>query len=405
MHKKVVCLIIVIFLFVFIQFIISCSHKKFEINYDIDTEHGKYSINIDYNKKIPNTYYINIIHNDIMYSYQFEDEYFGERIIYNLKTYKDEEKECILPLFKDKGVIFDLTCSDGNKEYYYHNMEKDGNIDAFLNNIGSYDFKQFNDDSEIEKHDMFNIYLDNINNTFSFESYRGIINIDKKVNEIKIFDNDKYTKNLGVFTENYYMIPNYDENYEFKTIYIINLNNSKKEIMKLEKPISFTSYIQGFNNDMVYLFDLENKIQYKISLEDMVIDIIGNLTRDVMIYEDKEWSKVSTSQIINEKPIFIFNDYRKKIDKNTYIDEVNNYIYTFNKNGDYYSIYKSNKYTPNIKNYLFDIEDINSIKYKDDYMYFKKDNYVAYYSEKTGIKKIIQSDELFFNQNISYNIK
>ena len=86
------------------------------------------------------------------------------------------------------------------------------------------------------------------------------------------------------------------------------------------------------------------------------------------------------------------------------MDSYNDEIYTYIKDGDGYNVYKSNKYSPNLRVYLFKTNDVNSIIYDDDNVYFKNDDYIAYYSDFTGIKKIIQGNELLFNHKIKYTI-
>ena len=398
--KKILFLVVLLVIFIVIQLFLFNKNHKYSIIYEIN----EFTINEEYNFKLKNSYYLNIIHNDNVFSYQFNNNYIGKKIITDIKYYKDKEVECILPLFNGE-VLFDFTCVIDKDYYIYlHNLTNISNgLNDFVNSIKEYDINKFKDTSNYKKVDMYNIYADNILKDVSIETYKGIINYSNKVKEIKLFDNDKYTKKLSTYTANYYVVPDYESEYGFKKIFIVNLKNNSVKTIKLDSEISFSSYIQGVEKDIIYLYDLENKKQYKVDPKKLIVKEIGNLANNINVYSDKVWTKKTVSEI-SDNLLFDFKGYRTKIDNNTYVDTVNNYTYTYIKDDNEYKVYKSNKYSPNIKNYLFNISDIDSVIYDNDCVYFKKDNYIAYYSERLGLKKIIQGNELSFNKNIIFNI-
>lgn len=374
------------------------SKKCYSITYNI----GKYTINEEYNNRIKNGYYFNIIKDDSVYSYEFHGDFLGKKIVTDIKSYND----CILPIFNGE-IIFDITCpinkhlSSGIFYMYLHNMsDVSDELNKFVESIGEYDINKFKDDATSVDIDKYELYNDNITKNISVETYRGIIINDKKID---LFDSDQYNK-LSIYTNNYYVVPTYKTNYEFNELYIINLNTKKVKTLKFEYNISYSSYVQGIYNDIIYLMDEDNKKQYEIDCKKLQIRKIGDLSNNINIYENGKWFRKTIADVVENKYKFDFKNYREKIDDNNYRDTINDFIYSYVKKDDGYEVYKSNKYTPNIKNYLFDLSDVNSVIYDGDYLYFKKDNYIGRYSEKTGIKKIIQSNELLFNQNISYTV-
>ena len=399
-HKKLVFLILLLIIFIILQLCTFVKKHRYNVEYTIND----FLVVEEYNQKMKQTYYINIFHNDLVYSYQFKDDYIGKKIITDIKYYSDDKVNCILPLFNDE-VIYDITCNKNgtNKYYYLHNISSvsEGLIE-FADSIKQYDSDKFIDDSTSTTSGFYDIYVENILKKISVETYKGIITYGDKLKQIDIFENDEYTK-LSTYTDNYYVIPDYSDKYEFKKIYIVNLNNDKLESIKLNYGISHSSYIQGIDDDVVYLFDLENKIQYKIDCKKLIVQKIGDLNSDINVYEQGKWVKKTVSEIVKNKLVFEFKDYRTK-DEDNYIDLVDNYIYNYIKDGDVYKLYKSNKYTPNIKNYLFDLDNVDNIIYDGNYIYFKNNNYIAYYSEMTGLKKIIQGSELLFNKQILFNV-
>jgi len=411
MKKKFILLFILILLYFIIQIMLNIFGNKHNLNYTLNINKERFNIIEEYNKNIKDSYYINIIHNDKVYSYQWNEKSMGKKIIKDIKYYQDEEIECILPVFNDNKVIFDVTCHNGNNIEYYHNMTNisDGLIN-FIDSINSiYSSDNFKDNnSNIVKTDLIDISLHNLqkNKIVSIETYKGIINIGNSKNDyekIKIFEKDKYKKDISGYTKDYYIVADYDQTYEFNKFYIVNLKTNVLKELKLNYHISFDSYIQGIDDNIVYLFDEENKYQYKIDCKKMIVEEIGNIN-NIKIYKDGNWLEEKVSNLLKNKVYFDFSNIKKEISGNKEFVTINNYIYTFENNGDTTLLYKSNMFSPNIKNYLFTINDTKSLMYIDDYIYFKKDNYIGYYNEKIGLKKIIKSNELFFNNNILYTI-
>ena len=398
-RKKISLIIILCVIFIGLQLVFWHYKNKHIISYTINS----FNINEEYNVKIKDSYYINIIKDSNIYSYQFQSKYFGKNIITDIKYYEDEKFECILPIFNNQ-IIFDITCLNKNDKLnytYLHNMDNiSEQLLDFARNIEQYDIKKFKNESKIIDVDNYNIYVNNINKNVSVETYRGLIINTKKID---LFNNDIYNR-LSVYTNNYYIVPSYKDEYEFNEFYIVNLNNSKVKKIKLDYNISYSSYFEGIDGNTIYLFDPDNKMQYKIDCKRQKVSRIGSLNSDINIYEDGKWTKKSVSDVMKNNYYFNFNNYRKKINNDEYQDFVNNYIYTFIRNENGYKVFKSNKYTPNLKNYLFDVSDIDSIIYDNDNFYFKKDDYIGYYSEISGIKKIIQSNELLFNKNILFKV-
>lgn len=399
MQKRIFRIIILCLIFVVLELILLNNKNRHIITYNLNN----FNIIEEYNKKIKNGYYIKITINDNIYSYQFDSRYLGKKIITDIKYYEDENLECILPIFNNE-IIFDVTClnkKENNNYVYLHNMnDVDDKLLEFIKEIDEYSVDKFIHESKTINLDKYNVYVDNIENNFSVETYRGLI-INNKV--INLFNNDVYSK-LGTYTDNYYVVPTYKSEYEFNELYIVNLNSGKIKKLKLDYDISYSSYYEGIDGDIIYLFDIDNKTQYKIDCKKETFDRIGSLNNDINVYEDGIWDKKSVSEVIKNNYYFDFKNYRNKIDDNTFQDLVNNYIYTFVRIDNGYKVYKSNKYTPDIKNYLFDIYDINSVIYDGDKFYFKRDDYIGYYSETEGIKKIIQGNELLFNKSILFMV-
>ena len=87
-----------------------------------------------------------------------------------------------------------------------------------------------------------------------------------------------------------------------------------------------------------------------------------------------------------------------------YGNKQSGYYYIYEKEDDHYKVYRSPVQNIHAIEYVFDVKDIDSIIYLDDYVYFVDDNSIYYYNQATGIRKIIEYDELKFNDKIIYGV-
>lgn len=419
--KKMIMLLFTLVLFYFcIQLLFNFLGKGYEIDYKINSDNNEFDIHEKYiknEKHEKNSYLLTINTGDNLYSYQIFNKLNDKEVIKEVKYFKKNNIECILPIFNKNKILFDVTCKIDDDYIYYHNMkEKNEDIDKFLETLKNiYDKDMFADNSsETIESELFTIHKDNIvtNHYLSFTNYKGISTINHQnsqtISNIDIFNNDKYSREISGFTEKYYITADYNQNYEFNNFYIVNQKNNSSKNLKDNYKISFDSYVQGIIDDEVYIFDVDNKIQYEIDIKKMNITETGNMDRGIKYYENGKWSKVEANKAIENQLLFKTTDYRKELSDGTIMDtiggEKTGYIYTYVKKDNNYSLYLSNINTPQIKNYLFEIDNIDEIIYIDDYIYFKNGNNISYYNEKAGLRNVITSEELLFNKNLLYNV-
>lgn len=412
MRKMILMFISLVFTYIFIQLLILFFNDGYKVEYEIIDKSNTFKVMEAKNKKGKDNFYFEIKINDSIFPYQTFSKLNGKKQIKEIKYYKDDNYECILPVFNKKTIIFDITCKTKGNIVYYHNIvNKPKSLQDFAFSLDIYNEKQFIDTStNITKKDIYTILVDNLikNHYVSITNYQGIININKKnINEINIFSSDKYIRPLSTFIGNYYITADYNENYEFTKFYIANIKNNTLKELKDYYNISFDSYIMGSLKNKLYLFDLDNKVQYEIDLKNMSISKIGNIKKGIKIFLNNTWSNIEASKVIKNKPLFE-NNNRNILKDGTVIDTIGDknygFIYTYIKNNDKYLLYKSNIQNKNIKNYLFEIDNIDSVIYVDDYIYFKDGSSIYYYNEEIGKRKIIESNELLFNNQILYNV-
>lgn len=415
MKKMIMLFITLVLIYFLIQLGFSFFGKGHEIKYIINVNH-EFKITEKYvrnTKNEKNGYLLKIDTGKNIFSYQVLDNLKDKQIVKKIKYYKDDNMECILPIFHNNKTIFDVTCNINGVQYYYHNMDKkpDGLI-KFVESL-DYDKDKFIDKkTKKQENDLYTIYEDNVvkNHYVLLTNYLGIMSINDRnarfVLNKQIFENDQYARPISAFMKNYYVVADYEQGYEFDKFYVFNFKNNSLKELKTKYKISFDAYVEGVVDEKIYIFDPDNKVQYEINPKSLEINEIGDISSNIKYYENNTWTKISASDAINDKLLFKVSN--RVVNNENVIDHLGNkltgYIYTYEKKGNSYSLYLSNIFTPNIKTYLFDIVDIDSVIYIDDYIYFKDGEKIKYYSEKTGLRTLITSEELIFNKNIMYYV-
>ena len=78
------------------------------------------------------------------------------------------------------------------------------------------------------------------------------------------------------FTDKYYLVADYNSEYTFNKMNLVNIINGEKITIRSYDDISFDTYIMGEVEGKIYLFDKESNKEYEIDLEEKMINQIGN---------------------------------------------------------------------------------------------------------------------------------
>lgn len=403
MKRRCVFLVILIIIYIFIQSLIS--NKNYKITYIIDNNNEQFEI---IETKYKNDKYLfEISHKDKSYSYLINNSLHNQNNIKQIEYYAFDNIECILPVFENNEIYFDITCNYNNELIFYHNMsDVTNNLLEFKELLSKkYNLDKFYDNSiNYYKSDLLMINNNNIvdNYKLALTNYKGISIINNKIVNKNIFSTDKYNRNISLFVNNYYITADYNKTYDFNNFYVVDITREKVFEIKSDYDIAFDSILQGYVNNSIYLLDIENKRQYEVNIKNKSVKKIGNIDGTKYYYNNK-WIDISFDEAI-EKGQFTLLNNRNMISNDIFQDNIEDIIYTYEKENSYYKLYLSYKETPKIKIYLFNIYNINSIKYIDDYIYYIQDNELNYYHPMYGNKTIIKSDELTFNKNIIYTV-
>lgn len=392
--KKIIILILVLLLLQLVLFIFKTKH---DINYVIVSNDEKIKINEVYKN---NNYLFNIEYKNTKFTFSYDNKFSkSKKVIKDILVYEKDDLVCIYPILKN-NKFYNIICSKDNNIYHY-NYFKDELTDftAYLQEKGYFNSSWIN--NEVKKN-MGNVilYYENINkNTYIYVwKYNGFYTFNnKKQQMLDIFKNDIYVNNLGVKVGKYYVLPDYDEKYKFSKFYIINMTNNRVKTLKLDKKITNDYYNNGIFDNKLYLFDVDNLIQYRLNPKKNKIEKIS--TTEAFYYDGEELSKRPLYDFKENKLIFSL----EKIDvpftyKEIFVNDNNYYYLDDDNNFIYYNKLFDNKMV------LFNIKDINNIKLVNNNLYFINEDSLYSFNINEGIKKLVKYSELYYNSTNRYEI-
>lgn len=405
--------IIVIFIILIIFMRVSYLFLRKEFSNDYKIKYNEYEIQVEEFYKQSDkdnlySYIFNIDVENVEYQFQIFNKFNKrENIIKKIYYYSDVDYKCIFPVFEDNIQYVDVTCVYNDEYIYYHNiLNPSEKLEEFVNSIKEYNSYNYN-----QKVD----YIDNDNISFNsnynaigiLTNYKGYYDLKTK-EKIQLFTNDVYSQPISTFVNEYYIVADYNQTYEFDKIFVIDITNGKKREIVCYPKISFDSYIQGSIDNFIYLYDRKNKKQYKIDVQKLTVEVIGDSEKGVKIYKKSGWDIESSSDCSNNT--ILFDDiYTADITDSTYekIDKVGinlgNY-YFYKKENEIYNVYKSTLQDKNKKTYIFSTKTIDRIRYHYDKIFYIDEDTLKVYSDEIGETTILKFNELKFNDDIKFNI-
>lgn len=393
MKKLLKRIIFIIVMIIIINAILSIFKKSHVVNYSIKNNKINVNINETYKNK---KYYFVIKANDKKFSFSYDNRFNKrKRVVKDIIVSKEDDMLCIFPILSNDNY-YGTICNKDNVLYngsYFSKL----NIDDILQkrNLKTSKKRVIKDIQEAK------VYLSNIpDDTYIYVwKYNGFITINNEdVQTLDIFSNDTYINKLGIKVDKYYILPNYDEKYEYKKLFIINMTNNRiKELVFDKKDVITNDYVNnGIINNKLYLFDVDNYVQYEINPKKNKYKKVGN-KKDGFVFYDKEKVKVNYFDLKNKQT---FNYYS--------IEELNDYQNIINDFDSYYYVNNDDVILYNAtlkeKMYLFHFEEVNSLFSNSSDLYFISGNTLYRYNLLEGLSKILVYDELLFNKTNRYSI-
>ena len=362
MSKKKLRLLLIIFLIITFLILIIFKDNSYSKVYDID----EYKVTEEFNDK-QSYYYFQIKYNSLDYELLINHKYSGEKLITNITKYSEKEELClVLELTIGNST---LVCSKDNKLINWNLIS-----DNLKDKIPSELIKEYSENSYTEK-DI--AIFNNIDSKIYIWNYKGFDIIENgKLKTLNIFDDDVYDTNLIAKVNNYIIIPNYNQKYNFNKIIILNTKTDEIEEWELNYEISYDSYVMGSYENSIYLVDTKNKIQYELVPHKQKARIIATKNSQGLIYK-KEWQKMTVNQMINNKETFTFNII---------------YNYQIARQKLYLSYINSPNTIQVTNNQVDKIVAIN-----DNEVYYLSQNKLFYFNIYDGEKLLAQKEEWLFN--------
>lgn len=297
MKKLVVFIVTLVFIFLLFLFFYFKKH-------DYNTEYIINEININESYDKENALYkFELKYKDKNYEVISKEKYINKRrLISNVNISELNDEVCLS--FESKYLSLYSVCS--NKDGYHMDYSNDNN-----------NFE--------EKYSYKNIKISDTNNKYLLWNYNGFIYLNNKNNLIELFQKDIYNLNLIYSFDNYLLVPDYDQEYKFKKIYIINSDNGKVKELKLRYEIYFDSYFLGHDNNKIYIFDNKEEQEYYIDLKKNEI-----YKTTPKILDNEKWIKTTAKKLKNNKLTF-----SNKIDYNYNLKDNKLYFKAEDTNIDY----------------------------------------------------------------------
>lgn len=344
----------------------------------------------------------------------FNNYGFSKELIRSIDYYNGKYK-CIYPHFRDNEQVTDVLCDDNGITKNYRMLSGyDENLDSFVKSLKGYDENKFTDNQK-DDYNFKNItvYKSNLarNHYLAINDYNGIYILSRKViskvNHMKLFSNDEYTKKLTTIVSKYYVSADYDSKYDFNRFAVVDIEKNKLDYINMTTRISFNSYIQGVVGDSLYIYDKSNKTQYQLDIKHKRLITLGKSDAKIISYNNGKWEDINAYEAASDEVKFKYyeessDDTYQRIIKNG--NKLSGFYYYVKRNGNLYDVYRAPIGYKDKLTYIFKTDDPNSLKFVGEYVYYNYNNAVRYYSDITGNKTVYENTEYQFNKTLTYYI-
>ncbi len=305
---------IILLLFLIIFFWLLFQKRDFIVTYEKDG----FQITEEYQKK-ENIYLFTIQKEEKEYqTILTEPHFYNKKIIQNIIEFQENEETCIT-LTSKKAKFFPL-CLNENNAISYHLISEEMKSHLSFETL----------EPKEQTYQQMNI-MNTLNHEFFIWNYRGFYEIsDKSQKELPLFEKDIYDAKLITKTSDYILIPNYNQEYYFSSVYLLNRKTLKYEEWNLKQNIYFDSQVLGIYNDEIYLVDKHEKKEYVLNPKKKTINKVGN--NDYGKVYENGWQEVSMTKLTTQEYSFqglypidyqiedalyeVFNNYKRKITQN-----------------------------------------------------------------------------------------
>lgn len=279
--KKAVLILIVTVITVGAFIYLYLKPTSYMVNYEIED----YDIKEEYDKETK-VYYFSIEDEKNIFEAVVERKYDTKRkLVTEIETFEKGDTKCIktnltIPLCKNKEDYVSV-------HLVSEELKQEMNIDDVDNNevINTYE----------------NTEIYSTKDNYAVWNYKGFDLIKgKETKQIELFKKDIYDVSLITQINEFLVIPDYESDYYFDKLYILNLETEEVEEWKLDYEISFFSYVLGINDKSIYLVDRKNKKEYEIVPHKKKMRVVGNEKSDGTILREGEWIDIGMNKLASD---------------------------------------------------------------------------------------------------------
>ena len=195
---------------------------------------------------------------------------------------------------------------------------------------------------------------------------------------------------MSTIVDKYYVLFENTSVNGIEKVYYYDLEKEKLKEFNLNEVISKDSYINGTYKSYIYLTDRKEKKQYKLNIKTKKIEQVNNGDVNYLYYKNDNFQKMNKTEFFKEDMLFKNYNENKKY-------EDSKYYYYYENNKFYRQIKKENKVL------LFELKDVDEWMVVGDNIILISDGIVYNYSDSTGLRMILESNELKYNYKNIYN--
>lgn len=343
-RRRLALLLIIILIIALVLFFLF-RRKDYTVTYSVND----YEITESYHKE--EDYYSFIIKKGeterfaIVYNQHFS----SKKNIDQITEYQTETESCIT--ISSNKVRIEPLCTKEETQISYHLVS-----DEMKEKLGV--TSETKEDTILTTYNNINVYHYR-NHNYYIWNYRGFYHINENTTEnIQLFDKDIYNPTLITQVNDTLVIPNYNADYYFDKVILLDMNTGRTTTWTLETSIYFDSAVLGVYQGELYIIDKHEKTEWQLNIAKQKQERVGTEQKGGKIY-DHEWTNVTMNRLLYQENTFkgttileynikedglyaIFDNHQMKIREsapskilsntdNTVYYLVNDNVYSYNK--------------------------------------------------------------------------
>ena len=343
-RRRLALLLIIILIIVLVLFFLF-QRKDYTVTYSVND----YEITESYHKE--EDYYSFIIKKGeterfaIVYNQHFS----SKKNIDQITEYQTQTESCIT--ISSNKVRIEPLCTKEETQISYHLVS-----DEMKEKLGV--TSETKEDTILTTYNNINVYHYR-NHNYYIWNYRGFYHINENTTEnIQLFDKDIYNPTLITQVNDTLVIPDYNADYYFDKVILLDMNTGRTTTWTLETSIYFDSAVLGVYQGDLYIIDKHEKTEWQLNIAKQKQERAGTEQKGGKIY-DHEWTNVTMNRLLYQENTFkgttileynikedglyaIFDNHQMKIREsapskilsntdNTVYYLVNDNVYSYNK--------------------------------------------------------------------------